>query len=376
MQSLNHRLTSNHTTISSRSTDTLRAKSIGVPLTPGNSIGVGNYVIKLGIGTPPKPNSMVFDTGSSLSWVQCEPCRVSCHAQVGPVFDPKASATYKTVSCDNVDCSSLQSATLNPTECTRSNICVYQVSYGDGSYSLGYLSRDTLTVGPAQTLPGFLYGCGQDNEGLFGRSAGLVGFARNRFSMLAQLSSKYGYVFSYCLPTSTSTGTLSIGRAAYNPSLYTFTRMYTYKRDPALYSLRLASITVDGKALTASADVIIDSGTVITRLPRAAYTALRAAVVRAMSRYTRARPYSILDTCFMGSAAGLSVPEVRLDFAGGPGMKLAARNLLYDVTDGVTCLAFAATDGAPIIGNHQQLTFGIVYDVTNSRIGFAAGRCR
>ncbi|RWR95084.1 Peptidase A1 [Cinnamomum micranthum f. kanehirae] len=382
---LNHRLINNQTTVSSKSTGKLRAKSVGIPLTPGTSVGVGNYVIKLGIGSPPKPYIMVFDTGSSFTWIQCEPCMVQCHPQVGALFNPKASVTYKTVSCDSLDCSSLQAATLNPSGCSRSNLCIYTASYGDGSFSLGYLSRDTLTVGSAQTLPGFLYGCGQDNEGLFGRAAGLVGLARNKFSLLAQLSSKYGYVFSYCLPTSTSTGMLSIGHTAYNPSLYTYTHMYTDSRDPALYFLRLASITVGGKALPVSTatyvrtPTIIDTGTVITRLPSAVYSALQTAFVRAMSRHTRAPPYSILDTCFKGSAAGLSVPEVRMVFEGGSGLKLGARHLLYDVTNGVTCLAFAGYsrgNGVAIIGNHQQLTFGVVYDVTNSRIGFAAGRCR
>nr|BAJ93031.1 predicted protein [Hordeum vulgare subsp. vulgare] len=40
-----------------------------VPLTPGTSYGVGNYVTRMGLGTPAKPYIMVVDTGSSLTWL-------------------------------------------------------------------------------------------------------------------------------------------------------------------------------------------------------------------------------------------------------------------------------------------------------------------
>lgn len=382
---LNHRLTKNdEKTKSSPGPSKLRPKTVGIPLNPGASIGIGNYVIKLGMGTPSRDYVMVFDTGSSFTWLQCQPCTVYCHGQTGPIFDPKASSTYKSLSCNSLECTSLSDATLNPPACESSGRCIYQASYGDGSYSVGYLSRDALTLASSQTVPGFVYGCGGDNNGLFGQSAGLVGLARNKLSLLAQLSSKYGYAFSYCLPTSTSTGTLSIGHVSIDPSLYAFTRMYSDSRDPSLYFLHITSISVAGKSLPVSTSTykrtptIIDSGTVITRLPPDIYSALRTAFVKAMSRYTQAPSYSILDTCFRGRTSGMSVPEVRLVFEGGSDMKLEARNVLYEVSDAVTCLAFAsneAADGLAIIGNHQQLTFGVVFDVSNSRVGFAAGGC-
>jgi hypothetical protein len=49
--------------------------------------------------------------------------------------------------------------------------------------------------------------------------------------------------------------------------------------------------------------------------------------------------------------------------------------VLIDVDDSTTCLAFAATDDTAIIGNTQQQTFSVVYDVAQSRIGFTAGGC-
>ncbi|KAG9448871.1 hypothetical protein H6P81_008836 [Aristolochia fimbriata] len=365
--------------------DTLRPESVDVPLSPGLSVGIGNYVVKLGLGTPTKSFIMVADTGSSFNWVQCEPCKVFCHTQVGPRFNPSQSSTYRPLRCGTPECSTLQSATLNPPACSKLNTCIYEASYGDTSFSVGYLSRDTLTLSPALSLPGFVYGCGQDNQGLFGQTAGLIGLARNRLSLLGQLGSKYGAVFSYCLPTEAYSGSLSIGKTGFDPSLYRFTPMYSHPREKTLYFLQLTSITVGGKAVpvpTAAytrTPTIIDSGTVITRLPNAAYTGFRQAFAAAMKRYRPADPFSILDTCFVGTLGRLVVPEVRLVFEGGADMRLSPHNTMIDVDGGVSCLAFAgnsATGGVSIIGNRQQQTFKVAYDVENSRIGFAAGRCR
>ncbi|XP_059658550.1 aspartyl protease family protein At5g10770-like [Cornus florida] len=359
-------------------------KLISTPLNPGFSIGVGNYYVKIGLGTPPNFYPMVVDTGSSFSWLQCRPCAVYCHKQVSPLFNPAASNTYKSMSCSTPQCSSLREATLNDPLCTSKKVCVYTASYGDSSYSTGYLSQDSLKLSQSETLPGFVYGCGQDNEGLFGQSAGLIGLARHKLSMLAQLSAKYGYAFSYCLPTGRgSGGSLSIGKASVvTKSAYKFTPMITDIRDPSLYFLRLVAIEVAGRAVgVASASyrvpTIIDSGTVITRLPMSVYKAFTNEFTKVMSpKHKTAPAFSILDACFKGSVKGmLAVPKVRMVFQGGADLVLSPQNLLIDVDKGNTCLAFAGSNDFAIIGNHQQQTFSVAYDISSSRIGFASGGC-
>lgn len=358
-------------------------KSVSVPLNPGASIGSGNYYVKVGLGSPARYYSMIVDTGSSLSWLQCKPCVVYCHVQADPLFDPSASKTYKSLSCTSSQCSSLVDATLNNPLCeTSSNVCVYTASYGDSSYSMGYLSQDLLTVAPSQTLPGFVYGCGQDSEGLFGRAAGILGLSRNKLSMLGQVSSKFGYAFSYCLPTRGGGGFLSIGKASLAGSAYKFTPMTTDPGNPSLYFLRLTAITVGGRALGVAAaqyrvPTIIDSGTVITRLPMSVYTPFQQAFVKIMSsKYARAPGFSILDTCFKGNLKDMqSVPEVRLIFQGGADLNLRPLNVLLQVDEGLTCLAFAGNNGVAIIGNHQQQTFKVAHDISTARIGFATGGC-
>ncbi|CAL9124066.1 unnamed protein product [Musa textilis] len=357
----------------------LRPAAVSVPLSPGSSIGVGNYITRIDLGTPAKSYVMLVDTGSSLSWLQCSPCSVSCHAQVGSVFNPASSATYRAVSCSASECDSLESATLNPSECSLSDVCIYQASYGDSSFSVGYLSKDTLSLGSGNRVANFVFGCGQDNEGLFGRSAGLIGLARNRLSLLSQLAPSLGYSFSYCLPTTASTGYLSIG--SYKPGQYSYTPMQSSSLDDTLYFVRLTSITVGGRGLPVSSSAyagtptVIDSGTVITRLPSDVYDALSGAVAAALRGYPRAPAYSILDTCFKGGLSRLAVPAVEMVFRGGATLRLAPGNVMIDVDSSTTCLAFAPSGRVAIVGNKQQETYSVVYDVGRLRIGFAAGGC-
>ncbi|KAK6927755.1 Xylanase inhibitor, N-terminal [Dillenia turbinata] len=386
VRALNHRLSkSKHKKLrKSASGALLRPKLVSVPLNPGLSIGTGNYYVKIGLGSPATYYLMVVDTGSSFSWLQCQPCLSFCHSQVGQIFDPSASKTYKKLSCYATECSALKSATLNDPGCDSKKTCLYAASYGDSSFSIGYLSQDLLTISPRDTFPGFVYGCGQDNEGLFGRSAGLIGLAKNKLSLLSQVSKNYGYAFSYCLPSTGSfSGSLSIGKASlFSPALK-FTPMMSDSLDPSLYFLRIAAITVAGKLLSVSptaykVSTIIDSGTVITRLPVPVYRALSQAFGKIMSaKHQTAPAYSILDTCYKGSVKTITsdVPTVQIMFPGGASLNLRPQNVLVDVDSDVTCLAFAGTSNVAIVGNHQQQGFKVAYDVTSSRIGIAPGGC-
>ncbi|XP_073028927.1 aspartyl protease family protein At5g10770-like [Primulina eburnea] len=362
-------------------------KSVNVPLNPGIPIGISNYYTKIGLGTPTTYHNVIMDTGSSFSWVQCEPCLVYCHPQAGSRFNPFASRTYQKLSCGTSQCSSLKVATLNSPMCTASNTCIYSATYGDQSFSIGYLSKDSLSFG-SESLPGFLFGCGQDNNGLFGKAAGLIGLGKDGLSMLSQLSTKYGRVFSYCLPTATflgnsgSRGFLSIGTASNFGSK--FTPMLDEYRDSSLYYVKLSAIYLSGKPLAVGSSAyrsptIIDSGTTISRLSAPVYSALKKEFVDIVSTKFKIAPsFSILDACFHGTFDQIStaIPSVELIFQGGADLKLAPHNIILEVEKGTTCLAFASSSGMVIIGNTQQQTFRITYDVASSKIGFAAGGCR
>lgn len=349
---------------------------------PGSTLGSGNYLVSVGLGTPKKTLSLIFDTGSDLTWTQCQPCTRSCYKQQDPIFDPKSSTSYSNISCSSPTCSQLTSATGNNPGC-NSGTCVYAIQYGDQSFSIGFLSKDTLTIS-SDVFPNFQYGCGQDNRGLFGRTAGLIGLGRDPLSIVSQTASKYGKYFSYCLPsTSSSTGHLTLGKSGASANVK-FTPFDSSQGD-AFYFISTLAISVGGSQLAIgqsvfqTAGTIIDSGTVITRLPPAAYTALSAAFKQRMQKYPAAPAYSILDTCYdFSNYTTVTVPIVSFTFGGGVKLDLSASGILVAVTSTQACLAFAGNGDASdvgIFGNTQQTSFEVVYDVAGGRLGFGSVGC-
>ncbi|XP_047981921.1 aspartyl protease family protein At5g10770-like [Salvia hispanica] len=359
-------------------------KKTNLPVQSGRSLGSGNYIVTVGLGTPKRTLSLMFDTGSDLTWTQCQPCARSCYKQQEPIFNPLTSSSYKNVSCNSAECSQLSSATGNSPGCSTKT-CVYGIQYGDQSFSVGFFSRDKLTISAADVFPSILFGCGQNNQGLFGNTAGLLGLGRNALSIVSQTAPKYGKYFSYCLPsTSSKTGHLTLGKSRALTRV-NFTPL-DRSQGTSFYFIDIVSISVGGRQLPIRHSVfqtaggIIDSGTVITRLPPAAYSAMSAAFRKLMSKYPIARAYSILDTCYdLSGYTSVSIPTISFTFGGNVKLDLDPTGILVAVAKSRLCLAFAGNSDASsvaIYGNTQQKTFEVVYDVGAGKVGFAAAGCK
>ncbi|WOL12346.1 aspartyl protease family protein [Canna indica] len=346
-----------------------------VPGRSGLALGSGDYIVNVGFGTPKQDKSVIFDTGSDLAWIQCRQCH-SCYPQNEPLFDPSKSSTFSRVGCDSDYCSS------DSTFCAAST-CNYEVHYGDGSYSDGDLVQDTLTLTPSNELKDFAFGCGVDSAGFFGEVAGLIGLGRGRLSLVSQSSQVYGGAFSYCIPPfASSTGYLTLGPGKQSPNTQ-FTSLLS-NSDMSYYFVELIGLSVGGKGLQippgsfANPGTIIDSGTVLTYLPSDAYLALRSEFRRRMSKYPLAPPVHPLDTCYdLTGYNRVMVPEVALLFSGGVTLNVDASGILLVMDISQACLAFVANQDSSIsiIGNMQQKTYDVVYDVPNGKLGFAAGGC-
>ncbi|GLT44466.1 hypothetical protein SLA2020_183600 [Shorea laevis] len=355
-----------------------------IPAKDGSILGSANYIVTVGLGTPKKDLSLIFDTGSDLTWTQCQPCVESCYQQKEPIFDPTHSKSYLNISCSSSICGSLYSATGNQPGCSSST-CVYKIRYGDGSSSTGFFGTERLTLTTTDIFDNFLFGCGESNTGLFMGAAGLLGLGRDKLSFPSQTAQKYNKVFSYCLPSSaSSTGYLSFGNSGISNSVK-FTPLVTLSRGSSFYGLGITGISVGGDRLSISSSVfttagtIIDSGTVITRLPPTAYSALRTAFRQGMSKYPMGKPLSILDTCYdLSSYNSVSIPKISISFSGGIDVEIAPAGILVVISRSQVCLAFAGNNDdskVGILGNVQQKTLQVVYDGPNERVGFAAGGC-
>lgn len=268
-----------------------------------------------------------------------------------------------------------------------SSTCVYGVLYGDRSFSLGFFGKEKLTLTDKDVFQNFLFGCGQDNEGLFGAIAGLLGLGRDKFSLVEQTANRYGRIFSYCLPsTSSSTGHLTFGEGSDKASkaikFSPFSKSYSKS---SFYGLDLLGIRVAGNKLAippsvfSTAGLVIDSGTTLTYLPPTVYNALRTAFRQAMKNYTMGEPFSILDTCYdFSSRKTVYIPRIVFSFSGGVDVEVDKSGVLLVRNLSQVCLAFTGNKNAndtAIFGNTQQKTLEVVYDVGRSRIGFAPGGC-
>jgi Xylanase inhibitor N-terminal/Xylanase inhibitor C-terminal len=371
------RVDSIHHHVTPEKNDTIgESLSVSLPAKSGISYGTGNYVVKIGMGTPKKDFSVVFDTGSDLSWIQCKPCK-ACYNQTDPLFDPSLSSTFSSVPCSSPDCT-----LLDERSCSNGQ-CQYEVRYGDNSQTDGSFARDTLTLSPTDTLSNFMFGCGTSNDGLFGETDGLIGLGREKVSLISQASSKYGAMFSYCLPSSSSyTGYLSIGKNSVSNAV--FTSMVQKSDTPSFYYVTLTGLKVGGKLLKVSpaafsAGTVIDSGTVITRLPPTAYDKLRSRFQQLMRKYPSAPSLSILDTCYdFTRYQTVSIPAVSFVFSDGTILDVDLTGILYVSKLSQACLAFAGNNrdsSIGIIGNTQQKALQVIYDIANQKIGFDSEGC-
>ncbi|XP_056692835.1 aspartyl protease family protein At5g10770 isoform X2 [Spinacia oleracea] len=358
-----------------------------IPLSSGTRLEILNYVITMKLGG--KNMTVIVDTGSDLTWVQCKPCRL-CYNQQEPIFNPSTSLSYQSITCNSSACKSMQEATGNFGTCAYSpSTCNYYVSYGDGSYTRGELATERLDIGNSH-VNNFVFGCGRSNKGLFGSASGLMGLGKSDLSLVSQTSKFYDGVFSYCLPSTDAgeSGSLTLGRktSVYrNTSPISYTRMVQNPQLSSFYMLNLTGISIGGVHLNnlsfGENGVLIDSGTVITRLPPSIYRAMKAEFVKQFSGFLSAPGFSILDTCFnLSSYKKVNIPSVKLQFEGNAELNVDVNGVFYLVkSDGSqACLAFASLmyeDEIPIIGNYQQKNNRVVYDTMFSQVGFAEEKC-
>lgn len=361
---------------------TTTLSDVSIPTSLGAAVDSLEYVVTLGIGTPAVQQTVLIDTGSDLSWVQCAPCNsTTCYPQKDPLFDPSRSSTYAPIPCNTDACRDLTRDGYG-SDCTSGGggdaQCGYAITYGDGSQTTGVYSNETLTMAPGVTVKDFHFGCGHDQDGPNDKYDGLLGLGGAPESLVVQTSSVYGGAFSYCLPAANDqAGFLALGAPVNDASGFVFTPMV--REQQTFYVVNMTGITVGGEPIDVppsafSGGMIIDSGTVVTELQQTAYAALQAAFRKAMAAYPLL-PNGELDTCYNFTGhSNVTVPRVALTFSGGATVDL-------DVPDGIlldNCLAFqeAGPDNQPgILGNVNQRTLEVLYDVGHGRVGFGADAC-
>ncbi|RCV19911.1 hypothetical protein SETIT_4G014300v2 [Setaria italica] len=335
-----------------------------------------------GGGRPRLPGviqTLVLDTASDVPWVQCVPCPIPpCHPQQDTFYDPTKSPTYAAFRCSSSPCRQLGPYANG---CVG-NQCQYKVTYPDGSSSSGTYVSDLLTINPTNSIAKFQFGCSHVEQGTFNnRTAGIMALGGGPESLVSQAASIYGNAFSYCVPpTASHKGFFRLGVPRVAATRYVVTPMLRYKQVPTFYRVLLRDIAVAGGRLNVqpvvfAAGSVLDSRTIISRLPATAYQALRAAFRNAMRMYRMAPPKGSLDTCydFTGVVGTVRLPKITLVFDKNAVVELDPSGILFN-----DCLAFIPNrdDSMPgILGNVQQQTIEVLYDVGGGAVGFRRNAC-
>ncbi|KQK19838.1 aspartyl protease family protein At5g10770 [Brachypodium distachyon] len=337
---------------------------------------------------PGVAQSMVVDTASDVPWVQCAPCpQPQCYAQSDVLYDPTKSILSAPFPCSSPQCRSLGRYANGCTGAGNTGTCQYRVLYPDGSGTSGTYVSDLLTLNadPKGAVSKFQFGCSHAllRPGSFNnKTAGFMALGRGAQSLSSQTKGTFskGNVFSYCLPpTGSHKGFLSLGVPQHAASRYAVTPMLKSKMAPMIYMVRLIGIDVAGQRLPVppavfAANAAMDSRTIITRLPPTAYMALRAAFRAQMRAYRAVAPKGQLDTCYDFTGVPMvRLPKVTLVFDRNAAVELDPSGVMLD-----SCLAFApnANDFMPgIIGNVQQQTLEVLYNVDGASVGFRRAAC-
>ncbi|KAF3680799.1 Aspartic proteinase CDR1 [Capsicum annuum] len=357
----------------------------------------GEYLMKLSIGTPPVEIVAIADTGSDLTWTQCQPC-INCFQQSYPLFDSKKSSTYKTIGCDAQECTSIGSSS----SCVSgNNVCEYQINYGDNSHTIGDLAFDVFTFHSTSSenvaIPNVAFGCGHDNGGTFNNhTSGIIGLGGGEVSIIKQLDKQINGKFSYCLipiqldSTSISnvTSHINFGSNAIVSGPDVVSTPLIRMESSTFYYLTLEGVSVGNKTLEFKSskiggsyaggdegNIIIDSGTTLTLMPSEFYENLESMLVDSINATRKEDSSGTFGLCYDSDENGtIDAPTIVAHFTNAD-LELSPSSTFAQVEKGLVCLTIVPAKEFAIFGNLAQANFLIGYDLVANKISFKPTDC-
>ncbi|KAJ6305550.1 hypothetical protein OIU78_020985 [Salix suchowensis] len=336
--------------------------SIVLPL-HGNVYPNGYYNVTLNIGQPSKPYFLDVDTGSDLTWLQCDAPCVHCTEAPHPYYRPSNNL----VACMDPICQSLHSN--DDHRCENPEQCDYEVEYADGGSSLGVLVRDAFNLNftnEKRQSPLLALGCGYDQlpGGSHHPIDGVLGLGKGKSSIVSQLSSLglVRNVIGHCL-SRRGGGFLFFGDDLYDPSRVAWTPM---SPDAKHYSPGLAELTFDGKT-TGFKKLLttFDSGSSYTYLNSQAYQGLISLLKKELSGkpLREASDDQTLPLCWKGRKPFRSIQAYLIISSKG--------NACLGILNGTE----VGLNDLNVIGDISMQDRVVIYDNEKERIGWAPGNC-
>ncbi|THG09304.1 hypothetical protein TEA_028539 [Camellia sinensis var. sinensis] len=332
----------------------------------GNIYPDGLYYTHMLVGSPPKHYFLDVDTGSDLTWIQCD-----------------------------APCSS----------CAK---CDYEIEYADQSSSIGVLTRDELHLTVANgsvTQSSVVFGCAYDQQGLLLNSLamtdGILGLSRAKVSLPSQLASQgiINNVVGHCLTTDSGGGGYMFLGDDFVPYWQMTWIPMLYSPSTNFYQTEVVKMSYGNKKLSLGgqsdglARVIFDSGSSYTYFTNQAYSDLVASLNDVSGDgLIQDASDTTLPICWRAKFPIRSVSDVKQNFKPltlqfGSKWWMASRKLrimpegyLIVNNKGNACLGILdgskVHDGSTvIIGDISLRGQLVVYDNVNEKIGWAQSDC-
>lgn len=378
----------------------------------GNVYPDGLYYVSMLIGNPPKAYHLDVDTGSDLTWIQCDaPCR-SCAKGPHALYKPKKS---QLVSCMEPMCANVQAG--HSYECTStSEQCDYEIEYADHGSSMGVLARDNIRVlltNGSIARTNFVFGCAYDQQGSLAVSPavtdGVLGLSGAQVSLPSQLASQglSKNVIGHCIAgderyerDERGGGYMFFGNDLVPVWGMTWVPMLG-KPAMKLYYVGNANMKLGNRPLVADdlknklGGVVFDSGSSFTYLTETAYFAFVSAVKENLFGGGLVQDLSdtTLPLCWRARHPIRSIADVKpffkpltLDFGGSPWLiktkqfDIPPEGYLVISSQNNVCLGIlngsGVNNGATnIIGDISLQGHLIVYDNAKNQIGWAHADC-
>lgn len=237
---------------------------------------LGTTTVSLNIGHPAKIFELDIDSGSDLTWVQCDAPCTGCTEPREHLYRPNNNL----LQCKDLLCTAFHSPASHPCE-TTDDQCDYEVKYADHGSSLGVLVKDYFPLkftNGSLLSPHLAFGCGYDQK-YFGpvtpATTGVIGLGNGKVSILSQLS-RLGLtrnVVGHCL-SGQGGGFLFFGDDLV-PSLGVIWTSMPPNSMGKRYSCGPAELVFDGKATSVKGlDMIFDSGSSYNYFNSQAYQAI------------------------------------------------------------------------------------------------------
>ncbi|KAK4789256.1 hypothetical protein SAY86_020575 [Trapa natans] len=365
--------------------------SVILPLS-GNVYPLGYYSVSLNVGRPAKVYELDVDTGSDLTWLQCDAPCTGCTKPRDQLYKPKNNLVH----CEDPLCSAISISGTEPCK-NPDDQCDYEVEYADKGSFLGVLVYDYFAfqlTNNTRLSPRLTFGCSYNLDTPSPTAppptAGILGLGNGKASIITQLY-RLGMirnVLGHCLSTKGG-GFLFFGDDPIPSSNVLWVPMSPtllakhYASGPAELLNRQKPGNVKGL------QVIFDSGSSYTYFNSKAY----GAILNQLTGDLNGKPLKnatgekSLPVCWKGTKPFNSVNDVNaqfkplvLSFANNVEYKIPPEAYLIVTKGGNVCLGIlngteVGLADFNIIGDISMQSKMVIYDNERQQIGWVSADC-